>query len=256
MTFEAYAKEIREAVFPDGEADNLIDKHNQQVADALCDLQRSVKCLRDGNQTRWRQSQTRYLSGTSAVVAPPGVVSSVKTVSSGNANDIITYERVAPDQFHHIVSRKPCPSVPDEDKYPMALTRASLAGGASAPMDIAAYPQGRNEQNKGCRKQGGIWTVKRSDIHVWPSIDSNELLVAFWEGVATSWDPEDEMPERMLERSVRRAVELFLEAEAARFETESLKDFQATSALYGAQRRDLILWCRRQRVGEYGSEEA
>ena len=255
MTFEDYAKSIRESVFPDGEADNLIDKHNQQVADALCDLQRAVLCFRHGNQTRWRQPQTRYLSGTSAVTSPSGVVTSVKCVLSSNANDIITYDRVNQDTFHKIATSKPCPDVPDEDIRPMALTKASLAGGASAPADIAAYPQGGYQQNKGCRSRGGVWTIKRSDIHVWPSIDSNELLVAYWHGVSPAWEADDIVPGHFLDRAARRAVELFLEAESARFETESLKDFQATRSLYIEQRADLVRWCRRQQVGEYGLEE-
>ncbi len=256
MTFSEYATSIRQAVFPDGEADNLIAKHNSQVADALCDLQQNVKCLSDGNQTRWRQHQTRFIGGTSAVTAPSGVVTKVMTVLSGDATDIFTYDRVTPSDFHCIVSTKPCPDVPDDDKHPMAMTRASLAGGPSAPIDIAAYPQGRAEQNKSCRSHGGIWTIKRSDLHVWPSINSNEMLVAFWDGVNPEWTLETLVPEKFQERRVRRAVELYLEAESARFETESLKDFQVTSGLYGDQRRDLILWCRRQKMGEFGSEDA
>lgn len=255
MTFADYAKSIRESVFPDGEADNLIDKHNQQVADALCDLQRAVRCFRHGNQTWWRQSQTRFIAGTSAVTAPSGVVTSVKTMAASNAADVITYDRVSPEIFHEIVSSKPCPTAPDEDLYPMALTRSARNGGPAAPMDIAAYPVGRDDQNKGCRKKGGIWTVKRSDLHVWPSIDNNEILVAYWHGITPAWDDDDVVPGHFLERPVRRAVELFVEAESARFETESMKDFQVTSGLYVGQRADLVRWCRSQQMGT-GSEEA
>lgn len=257
MTFDDYATSIRQAVFPDGEAENLIAKHNDQIADALCDLQRAVKCLSEGNQTRWRQHQTRYIGGTSAVEAPDGVVTKVMSVRSGDANDLFTYDRVTPADFHSIVSKKPCNTdAPRDDLHPMAMTRVSLAGGAAAPMDIAAYPAGREEQNRSCRSEGGIWTIKRSDLHVWPSINSNEMLVAFWDGVVSEWTDSTDVNSKFLNRQVKRAVELYLEAESSRFETESLKDFQATAGLYAEQRKELILWCRRQKMGEFGSEEA
>lgn len=254
MTFEDYATEVRQAVFPDGEADNLIPKHTNQVADALCDLQHAVKCLQNDNQTRWRQGQTRFICGTSAVTAPSGVVRLVKSIRSGNACDVVTFDRRTPADFACQVQQMDC--CRDETDPPMALTRASLAGGPAAPRDIEAYPLADDSLNRGCRTSGGMWTIDRSYLKVFPSLDSNEMLVALWDGIQVQWENDTVMPENMLTRDARRAVELYLEAESARFETESLKDFEACRILYAEQVKKLVLWCRSQRQGRYGMEDA
>ena len=80
MTFLEQHNKIINLLFPDGEAENLVEAHRQFHIDALVDLQKAVMCFRYGNTNVYPHCSTYFNCGMTVIPAPGAQVRALYTI--------------------------------------------------------------------------------------------------------------------------------------------------------------------------------
>src|SRR3990167_5080107 len=80
MTYSAWSAARRAAVWPEGEAENLVANHNRWIQDCLIDLQNKVPCLRGFHRDQHRAEDSYFDCGASVYDAPVGFIKNVHTI--------------------------------------------------------------------------------------------------------------------------------------------------------------------------------
>jgi hypothetical protein len=264
MTFATYYTNIAAAVFPEGEAENLVLPHKLAVKDALIDLQTKVPCLRTDHAEYVGQSATTFHCGASVFDTVDGSIERVYTLGIGvapaagqsatadnyqpNTCQMVEYTYVDWDRMLALLRQYKCclPST----AYGMAPVPANFAPGATS------FPAGSSQSNKGYRTSAdeAYWSMHRGQIYVFPSIESTEQIVVEWSGIKRTWDDTSTMPATMvggtspneyLVRDVSNAVEYYLDAEVNRRETKDVSSYQLAAGLYTSAISQLIYECRK-----------
>ena len=103
MTFAQYYAQISAAVFPEGEAENLIHVHKLAVKDAIIDLQTKIPCLRTENADYVGQSSTLFHCGASTFDAVDGNIERVYTTDLDGACSENVYQYINQNRMDDMI---------------------------------------------------------------------------------------------------------------------------------------------------------
>lgn len=264
MTFASYYNNIAAAVFPEGEAENLVLPHKLAVKDALIDLQNKIPCLRTDHAEYIGQSSTIFHCGASVFDTVDGAIERIYTTGLGvapaegeeptsdnyqpNSCQVVEYKYIDWDRMLALLRKYKC-CIPSS-AYGITPVPAEFVPGETE------FPVGVSQTDKGYRTgyDEAYWSMHRGQIYVFPSIESTEQIVVEWSGVRRTWDDTTTMPTTMvggygageyLVRDVANAVEYYLDAEVQRRETKDISSYQLASNLYNSAVSQQIYECRK-----------
>ena len=241
MTFIDFYNEVSAAVFPEGEAENLILPHKLSVKDALIDLQSKVLCLRAANTDFICKADAIFHCGANVVPAVEGNIERVFSVSVDAPCEEIEYAFISADTMRATVAGyRCCTAANSYDGYP-----AAACGPSATPPPFASSTM---YDDKGYRAGDGraFWSLVRGDVWVYPYIESTEQIAIDWNGIRRTWNDDTRMPAVLLERDVQSAVEYYLQAEVDRRETKNVTSYQLHAGLYRDAVGQMIFECRKK----------
>jgi hypothetical protein len=240
MTFTQYYAQISAAVFPEGEAENLVHVHKLAVKDALIDLQTKIPCLRTENADYVGQASTLFHCGSSTFDTVDGNIERVYTTIIDEGCSEVEYTYIDQERMNDMIHSYRCCIA--SDAYGMNPYTPNHSTGAPI------YVTGSPSTDKGYRtgKTQGYWSMNRGTIYVFPSIESTEQIVVEWNGIRRTFTEATVIPVTFEDRDVMGAVELYLEAQVARRETKDMGTFQTASKAYADAIANLAWDCRRK----------
>jgi hypothetical protein len=97
--------------------------------------------------------------------------------------------------------------------------------------------------DKGWRASTGHYAVIGDLLYVWPHIESYEHTVIEWQGVKTSYNPNDLVT---FERDVQSVVELYVQAQTALREDCDANRYNALQASWLNNMAELVWWYRKK----------
>ena len=220
MTFAQYYTQISAAVFPEGEAENLVNVHKLAVKDALIDLQTKIHCLRTENADYIGQGSTIFHCGASTFDSVDGNIERVYTMMLDGACSETEYRYIDQNRMNDLIHAYRC--CIKSDAY--GMNPSAPNEGTGAPL----YATGSPSTDKGFRAglDHAFWSMDRGTIYVFPSIESFEQIVVQWNGIRRTFDENTVIPTTCEDRLVMNAVELYLESQVARRETKDMGTFQ------------------------------
>jgi len=242
MTFAQYYAQISAAVFPEGEAENLVHVHKLAVKDAIIDLQTKIPCLRTENADYVGQSATLFHCGASTFDTVDGNIERVYTSLLDGACSEVDYTYIDQNRMNDLIHAYRC--CLKSDAY--GMNPYAPNEGVGAPIYVTGSPA----TDKGYRagKAQGFWSLNRGTLYVFPSIESYEQIVVQWNGIRRTFEDSTVIPATFEDRDVMNAVELYLDAQVARRETKDMSTFQASSKAYSDAVSQLIWECRRKQT--------
>ena len=239
MNFSQYYAQISAAVFPEGEAENLVHVHKLAVKDALIDIQTKIPCLRTNHADYVGQSSTLFHCGASTFDTVDGNIERIYTSALDGGCDpveamFVDHERML-DMIH---SYRCCLA---GDAYGMTPRAPNDAVGAPV------YAPGSASTDKGYRTgpDALYWSINRGTVYVFPSIESTEQIVVEWNGIQRTFIDTTVIPVTFESRDVMNAVEVYLDAQVARRETKDMSDYQTANSLYTSAISQLVYDCRK-----------
>lgn len=241
MTFQTYYETVVAAVFPEGEAENLSTRHRNAVIDALIDLQRKVKCLREGHCEVTLAEDAQDVCNASVVQRNPGTLTRVAIVNVETGCGFFRPEHLEPDAFDVYVR---------DNSACVAAAYAALDAGVTPPPPIrsSSFCETAAESRPvlpGAPRCAGYYTFDQNSIRVFPPLMEGEGLLQQWNGIKRDWQDGEDMGVLFPIRDVMKAAELFVESDAERFEAKDGRQAGGALALYNVQVADLIYTCRR-----------
>jgi hypothetical protein len=84
LTFLELKNESRQLLWPDLEAENLVDAHDRFFNDALWDISKNVECAQFGNLNLYPQCSSYFNCGMTVLPAPRGRILKVYTIKGGS----------------------------------------------------------------------------------------------------------------------------------------------------------------------------
>lgn len=215
MTYTLWTAAIRSAVFPEGEAENLVANHNRYIQDALIDLQNKIPCLQGFHRDNITSELSYFDCGASVFTAPVGFIKSVHTILDTDCCARVWYSPATESDMQ-------CKMAAQEKCGVQYRAYGSyLYDGSYIPYayhyECQIYPDAALD--KPCRAAGGIVAMIRGQLYVHPHLQSNETLVIEWDGMKKLWISTEEIDFGTFQRQVSNAVELYLERAVARKET-------------------------------------
>lgn len=212
QTFLQLKTKLRNELWPDGEASNLVSSHNKLFVEALIDLQRWITCLQLNNLTVYPACSILFRCGQSVITVPEKAqIYGVRTydrISSTTCREDadapinycseVTYKYVAPCRLRVIMERMLCNTVLGQScGYPVP-TNADYAGFPELPLGYV-YPQSSLDRSctsilAGCctpRARAGIWSYENGRIYLSPWLQSTEIIIVQWAGIRRTWVDSD-----------------------------------------------------------------
>lgn len=240
MTFDQFYSQISAAVFPEGEAENLVDLHKLWLKDALIDLQTKIPCLRTDHAEYIGQDATEYFCGASRFDGVDGGIERVYTLGLPGGCDLVEYKYIDPQQMMDLIAKNRC-------CHPSDAAGMNPYSAYNTPGPVE-HPAGDPTLNKGYRTpQGeGFWSLHRGDIYVFPAIESTEQIVVEWNGVRRTFCDGTTIPSTFLQRDVVNAIEAYVQMEVERRETKDMSSWKLQSEYYKEALAQLIWECNRQ----------
>lgn len=142
MTFDQLYEAVKSLVFPEDEADNLIDRHRAWVQDAMVDLQRHVVCLQENNCTVVRQNQSKVRCGATILDPVEGEIQRVQTYMADGACAVREFTEIT-DRDMDRVSRNYTQCIAQDDDPATTGTLEDLP-----PCDPSESPAERNRRSQ------------------------------------------------------------------------------------------------------------
>lgn len=238
MTFAQFYADVSAAVFPEGEAENLVSLHKLWLKDALIDLQTKIPCLRTDHAEYIGQDATEYFCGASRFDGVDGSIERIYTLGTSGGCDLVEYKYVDPQQMLAMISKYRCCKPSDSHGMNPYMQ----------PPGEPEYPLGDSEMNKGYRTpQGdGFWSLHRGHLYVFPAIEDTEQIVVEWNGVRRTFCDSTTIPSTFLQRDVVNAVEAYVQMEVERRETKDMSSWKLQSEYYREALSQLIWECNRK----------
>lgn len=268
LTFGQLKSEIRQRLFPNGEASNLVEAHNKSFIDALIDLQTWVECQQHDNFSLFPQCATFYQCGLTVLDAPRGIITKVSVIDKINP-DTLLEDATAEDDWCSEVKYLEVDSC-----HVRSYLESSLRSGSylclplyfGMPLDLCHsavyptptdeglpsglpalplgyhYPQTSTDRSWG-RSRTGVWAKDRGKIFIAPWIQSTETVIVKWDGIKRTWadgDPIDDDP------LLSRAVELFVAKEHTSRYDHEFSDAADLEGKYNEARQMLMHQCREE----------
>lgn len=220
-TWGQLKSDIRQQIFPSGEAENLVVAHDKYFIDAIIDIQTWVECQQQDNTDIRQQCETFYQCGLTVMDAPRGNIKQLTLIDKINPEtkqedadspddwcSAVNYVQV---DFVHVkrymaVSRScgRCLAIGTFFGLPYRFGRPTYPTPTDAdvpaglpPLDLGFhYPQESTNRNWG-RAGAGVWALDRGKIYIAPWIQTTETAVIKWDGIKRTWgdaDPIDPDP--------------------------------------------------------------
>lgn len=240
MNFANYYADISTAVFPEGEAENLVHVHKLAVKDALIDLQTKIPCLRTDHADYVGQSSTIFHCGANVFDTVDGNVERVYTTLLDGGCDEIDYTYIDHNRMLEMIHKWRCCRATDA----YGMNPAGPNNGVGAPNFSPATPD--TDKGYRTRPDNGYWSIHKGSIYVFPSIESIEQIVVSWTGIQRTFTDTTNVPDTFTERDVMNAVESYLDAEVNRRETKDMSSYQTSLATYKEAVGQLIWRCRQK----------
>lgn len=215
--------------FADGLPENLTKQIRQYVADACCELQKWVECLRENHIDVIPQSATFFRCGLSVFERPRGVISRL-IVLEADYCDPVTYH---PRNFFDLQ----CWS----RRFGLIVKMPMNSGMPQLPLGFR-YPEKSTDSPWG-RAWRGLWAINKNQIYVAPWLQSNESVLIEWEGKKQKWGDTDLVPD---DDDFRRCIRLFVQREYARDFEKDYVDAKAYDLEFGEALSDLMIRCRNE----------
>lgn len=234
MTFAEFSAARRLAVFPEGEAEELVENHKKWVLDALIDLQLKIPCLQDKHFDTVEFDSTYWSCGASVVEAPRGYIHSFSTAL---ADDLCSKVRRFPVTMDELLCKV-------DDFKNCGLYQAPDVGGYLAedlPPDVQ-LPSATVDLRY--RPLTGWYTLQDGRIWTFPALQSTEVAIIEWEGIKRLFADEDEVE---WDREVEQTVEFYLEGHSRRKEDADYDAATTALAAYAIKVGDLIWNCHKER---------
>lgn len=168
---------LRDEIWPEGEASNLVASHTTFFKEAFIEIQKFTPQLKQHNITAVPFCSTFFEPcGKTVLEMPRGIVRRVYTINSDWCDkvhyrewdfadlDAWAYQNLAvvpPDN-------KGFPELPTGFKYADKITDSAIG-----------------------RARYGIWAKRHQRIYIAPWIQSNEQVIIEWDGVKRQWDNTD-----------------------------------------------------------------
>ena len=240
MTYAQFSTRVRAAVWPEGEAENLVDTHKNWVLDALIDLQQKVPCLQHYHKDQ-HANDWLFNCGASFFTAPRGFIFGLYTVLDDDWCPKVRYDPVSEDQMRCLLAdNQECGKL--YDPYPFYYEYSVYYPYGVMPYGTY-YPI---ETDKACRSTAGVFSLIRGDIYTYPHLQNNEIAVLEWDGIKRSWGDSETMPDAY-DREVEEAVEFSLEAKTARKDDRNPDGFALARSEYNSKVAQLIWQCQKER---------
>lgn len=246
-TFSTFVTNVANSVFPEGRAKNLVTKHKQIITDGMIELQRRIRCLQQGHCEMRSQGETYFVCGACMSDAVAGAITAVYTLDSAGGCDRVTALYCSYKQMLGLM------------RYHRSCATDDGADGMTPPgadnCERDTYLADETV-DKGHRASYGelYWTIdpQNSKLIVYPCIESTELLVIKWRGLKMSWSDSDDVSVAtargmaFTDRQVQKAVETYLESEAARTLDKDSTAYKLSIGVFNTDAANLILECRRR----------
>lgn len=249
MHFFEFEKDVRNKVFPDGWAENLESNYRDIIIDALIQLQQKVECLQANHEDYFPACATFYTCGASVFEAPRGFIKAIHTVSAADdCCDKIQYDPTSKAEIDCILKQMDCAPVCGSGVLHSDGSYTYNGGEYSypaLPLPCFEFPTGTVD--KPCRARRGYVALDRNRIWMAPHMQSDEQAVVIWDGIKRDWQPTDELDDAIWDRETHQAVELYLEAQAAKkFDCDAMH-FQTAQNDFDTKVALLIWQCRKER---------
>lgn len=266
QTFGQLKSTLRNLIWPQGEAINLVAFHDRSFLDAIMDIQKWVPCAQQDNTNIVPHCATFYRCGMTILDAPRGYIKQVSVIDKINP-DTGLEDAESPDDYCseivykqiswcHVerylqVSRNAgcCFPIPtffalfgcNKANYPIPTDEGLPAGLAPLPLGYH-YPQESTNRTWG-RSLSGVWALDRGKIWIVPWIQSTETVLIKWDGIKREWgesDPIESDPD--LERAM---LEFVRKEHMDKFDKEEA-EFARASGAYADALAKLIHECREE----------
>lgn len=194
MNFLDFKTKVRNLVFVQSEAENLLSAHDNMFQEALQEIQKWVPQERDWNVDVIPFCATNFKCGLTIVAAPRGKIKQVFTIANGDFCQPVYYRQrdsMVPEQWARNILFPP--GKPNQDGLP------------ALPLGFQVAE--KSTDTKCGRAWTGIWSIRNRNINVAPWIQSNESLVIVWEGVKENWADTDLVPDGT---EFRKVAKLYL----------------------------------------------
>lgn len=239
-TFLQLKTAIRNAIWPDGEPENLITReedgetivgaHDLMFEEAMAEIQKWVPCERTKNVNVHPHCSTFFRCGLTAVDKPAGIIRRVYTIANDNYCDPVYYRQ------------KDWPEPERQARALMNYERPLNVGLPRLPQGFQ-YAEATTDLDSTCgRARVGIWALWNNRIFVYPWIQSNESLVIEWEGIKKTWNDADQVNDEI---EFRTCVKYYVQFAHER-DFGSPSEAKAYKALYDEKLADLIHECKEQ----------
>ena len=236
MTFADFKTLIRDNLFPEGIAENLVTVYDTAIVDAMIDLQRWVPCLQANHLDIYPQCATYWRCGLTCVDMPPGRINRVFTTDGQNYCSRLHYRQVDYATLERY-SRKL------SDRY----TAPANAGMTVLPFGYK-YPEAATDSIYG-RATFGLWAIYKKRLFLGPWIQSTESLVVDWDGIKRDWRDVDVVKTTTEDDSfpwgpdAQRAIRLFCQQERPQDFVEGRMMAGKWAEDWKTARADLIYEC-------------
>jgi hypothetical protein len=241
MTFAEARDAILATLYPEGAAENLLDRvglgnrvvrgpYSRYMEEALSELQLHVPCLRVNNRIVYTNCTRYFRCGATVVPAPDGIITAVYTVEKKNKSanpdtlseldwcNPIHYEQV---NYHRLVRYF--------DRYKTCAftgVGAALSALCSSGMGLAhkyVYPEpdDAEQQSKAPLPMGfrypatdtdavgrspfGYWALHAGLIYIVPWVQTTEAVFIEFHGIKRFWNDADTLPEHPMVLNALRA---------------------------------------------------
>lgn len=242
MTFDQLYEAVKALVFPEDEADNLIDRHRAWVQDAMVDLQRHVVCLQENNCTVVRQNESKVRCGATILDPVEGEIQRVQTYMADGACAVREFVEIT-DRDMDRVSRNYTQCIAQDDDPATTGTLEDLP-----PCDPSDSPAATLTDVPDTRGPIGWWSKNDKAIRLYPLLYTDEWAFIFWRGLKSQYEGSDVVASAFENRTTQRAIEHYLEAQVYRFEQRDMAAYKVALGEYQEARKHLIIDCRRRTI--------
>lgn len=240
-------------MFPDGEAENLVNTHNSYIKDALINLQTYVPCLRDNNVDFYGKDTMQEWCNIDIFTGQRGSIHAVYAFKPGTDCRKFYYDPKSTAFIDQWIEKQRCTNCSDSDdsdasRSPACNTRADAEEICNDP-ESAQYGDDGVESDCGWKKSNRYYAIgPNGKTFLAPRIPCGYVVAVHWEGVKTRWSDSDPVLE---DDAVTIAVAKFVQAQRAIFldHDSQLYDriMNPVMGEYSLARADLIHRCNRER---------
>lgn len=239
IAWSTFVDEIKEAVFPEGEAENLVANHDRYVLNGAIDLQLKVACLQTNREDTIPFCATYYHCGATVFHAPRGFIQELYTTDADCCDKVFYH----PTTKGHIDCMIAEAAACEDIEHPYQSYYAFDTYYPYPEIAQACTDYARGDVDKACRARDGYFTLYRGDIWMYPHINSDELVMLVWDGVKREMAATDLVID---DPELRQALELYLGYIVALKEDCDREKYLVLKTEYDNKVADMMWNCARE----------